>query len=602
MTEWTQSTGPTPPAIAPLPPTGAATAPLTAIRFRDFLFPQRLLVETRAEENPLTLHNRRRMARPWRRVVRLLWETGLLLAIIVFLVGDVVYKSSATVHYSLFAFAWLLLRYHLFVNDQSSHLKSMTPGQLEHLVLTNLNRDDYFLHQFLFFCLRYWVAVACVAVGAALTLYRIVTLDYDWVWWNTYRSFFMLFSLILLTWAVGAIQYVIEWQLFVGGNRTRCYLLVTTPLSLLLAGFCFGTVVAIGALRPAWWIAVLGIGIFLLLARIALAMGRSTHAEADDWILAPFVSADPDWSLPPRERQPRAIGMMLDLMLPWRWRRARHAALATSDPAEGWASAREWTWDVFVTVFVHTILFACLYAVGCAVLLPLMASALHGGRIPYNPQVNHFIGGTSALPAMFAAFWVFHVVRKTVRDGDRNATVPPLVGLYGRWLWLAALASALLGGIASLSVYLGADWNLSALGAYPLSTLISQILIIAGLGFLHDLGLCLAILAGCLWAQALARRAGRRLPMAILNPWATLVAVAVAIAFYLARTAALRLFIGFGANLRGWLADLHALFGFPLLVLIDLLFVFLALLMLRHAMGLLARAERRRDRQRPPAP
>ena len=165
--------------------------PLT-IRFRDFLFPARLLERTGWRENPLIIHSERRMGRLGRRVLRHLLEIVLLLLGWYFItrawpglpsrsgfrgsydvLGRLASRSFLESFHSILPLllAFLLLRYHLLLGDRAHQTKSLDRDQLAHLLLTRLGRNQFFLHHFLLFCLHYWVLVG-YAVLFAFVMFR----------------------------------------------------------------------------------------------------------------------------------------------------------------------------------------------------------------------------------------------------------------------------------------------------------------------------------------------------------------------------------------------------------------------------------------------
>jgi hypothetical protein len=193
-----------------------ADAPLK-IRLRDFLLPQKLLEQTGAYDNPLLIYSLRRRRRPWRRLVRHALEAVLLVYGLTLLLDDKP-DLSRQILFS-WPFAFILLRYHLFLSDHSHHIKVLRGGRLQQLLLTPLQGQDYFLHHYLFFCHRYQVVyglLGIILLGMAWSILSpggsgIVAL---------FPGLIRLFTIVTFTWVAGVAQYVLSWRMLAGGRRS----------------------------------------------------------------------------------------------------------------------------------------------------------------------------------------------------------------------------------------------------------------------------------------------------------------------------------------------------------------------------------------------
>jgi len=286
------------------------TQPLVRIRLRDFLMPARLLAVTDATDNPFVRHGERRLRRVPRMAARL--GLGLLLgaAVLVFLVPgwfgmelpsprgwgwafrDALWRrgplGSVFAWPALCLFSFLVLRYHLFANDQSHHLKSIAREQLEHLMLSRLGPNEYYLHHFLIFCLRYDVIVGLalafgVAIGGGM-----VSAEWRWVESDFWQAPIALLCACLLAWTAGAAQYVAEWRMFAASPR---------PWLRLPTSFAFSAMFAVAIATVAFLLldAHLLAGLFWTLVLFAVsagfvhAMGRSLYGRSETILWNRFV-------------------------------------------------------------------------------------------------------------------------------------------------------------------------------------------------------------------------------------------------------------------------------------------------------------------------
>ena len=289
------------------------------LRYRDFFFPQRLLEQTGALENPLLVYSLRRSRRWWRRLLLHVFEVVLLvvgfacvhetnifhaggarrihLIPLTSLTGSGAFLSGLSLTLTFWALAFLLLRYHLMLNDQSHHLKALRKNYLQQLLLTHLRAEDYFLHHLLYFCLRYRVLVAFTAIVSVEWLIQYFSYNADLLTTRYYATMIWGLSVVLLSWVVGVWQYLLEYRLLAGRPRTFVSMTMPWLLSLALAG---GTVLL--AYVPAMLIAelpllaiLLTVAMFLIAAWFAFAYGRWLHFYTMDILHGRLQGKDPDW-------------------------------------------------------------------------------------------------------------------------------------------------------------------------------------------------------------------------------------------------------------------------------------------------------------------
>ncbi len=330
---------------------------MTNLRFRDFLFPQRLLDETDASDNPFVTHSRRRLGRWWRTALRLVMLATLLfigwhlmlpayeteselnalargnpwgvrirslpqggLALLLWM--PLFAPLGALMYFAVVGFfAFLLLRYHLFVNDQSHHLKSIGRDQLEHLLLSRVGPNEYYLHHFLLFCLRYDVIVGWAALMLGTSAVYMLSGGWMWVEEAYWRPTALTLGIVLLTWVAGVFQYVMEWRVFAASRYSYLRLAFSVPISVLaalaIAGFAY---FARHASSPAIFgmVAIL----FAVLASVAFARGKSLYLRAESLVWTRMIG-DPN-DIPegvgvPKRNAGRitGLGLLARMVSPW---------------------------------------------------------------------------------------------------------------------------------------------------------------------------------------------------------------------------------------------------------------------------------------------
>lgn len=288
--------------------------PLAKIRLRDFLMPERLLAATDAEDNPFVRHGERRRSRAWRIAVRTLLAI-LLAGFCVACLEPQLFGIDLTPwgrgwgfrqfrdanwssgplgldggwFFAVFAVAaFVLLRYNMFVNDQSHHMKSIAREQLEHLMLSRLGPNEYFLHHLLLFCRRYDVVVGFAALLLLCAGAEILTGAWQWVRPGYWQAHVVLLGICLLAWPCGALQYVAEWRLF-AASRLQW---LRAPVSLLLSAVAAVPIAVVAlVLRDSDDLAGLPImtTLFLVGAAIAHVAGRRLYAASDAILWNRFV-------------------------------------------------------------------------------------------------------------------------------------------------------------------------------------------------------------------------------------------------------------------------------------------------------------------------
>ncbi|MEN6625765.1 MAG: hypothetical protein ABFD69_06000 [Candidatus Sumerlaeia bacterium] len=243
----------------------------------DMLMPARLLKATDWRDNPLVVYSQRRGRRVWRFVLTRLFEIVLLAlaalivavpfaffqdrdALVKTLPGKALMRSTSNPVVTLpqpitapsatmnnlnlvllqlpaiwLAMIFLLLRYHLLINDQSNHMKNLSRERLAELLLSQLGSEEYFLHHFLMFCHRYRVLVAWgvvwgVAIGADILMGEV-----RWVQGGMYTWLIATLNMVLFTWVGGVVQYVTEWKWFAGGAARRWRPVLSLAFSLAVA-------------------------------------------------------------------------------------------------------------------------------------------------------------------------------------------------------------------------------------------------------------------------------------------------------------------------------------------------------------------------------
>ncbi|MCE5231018.1 hypothetical protein LLG95_15675 [bacterium] len=329
-------------------------------RLRDMLLPEALLDSTNWRDNPLVDYTDRRALLPGRRFFIRILEVILVLgwfAIVwdpfehhydgwfVFMPPDHYWDGGSGYFYWRgnmlvpLALVFLLLRYHLTINDQSNHLKTLSRGKLGELLLTTLGSEDYFLHHFLLFCRRYRVLVAWAAIWGLTIVVDILDNGVTWVQLTTLVRILVTLNVILLTWIMGVYQYVTEWRWFAGGRALRfrpfLSMIHSAALSLIvlfasapwyLIGFVFSR-----SSPPSLYVLTsiaLACSVPLALA-VTYLKGRAVNAVALEWLYARYYGEDPaqaqKWMRP------------LDPLLPWRWKSPLRPACPTGTKTE-WKS------------------------------------------------------------------------------------------------------------------------------------------------------------------------------------------------------------------------------------------------------------------------
>lgn len=285
---------------------------IPAFGWRDMLLPDRLLTATNWSADPLAQYAGLRARRPLRWVAGRLFELLILAVAVVSMCSDKEYLMLLGV----VAFVPLLIRYHLFVNDQSMFVKTLSQNRLEELMLTRLGRNEYFLHQFLLFCRTYRLVYGFFIL---LLLYPVIPLYSALPTGRVFGVLFALFILMMQAWVAGVCQFTLEWRLFAGGRlsslRGLMSMALTLGLGLLILVGDFGIVVFIQFVQSDPLVAFgTFAGLQVLFWAVAFGLtfcaGRRIYLNAVDLLRR---------RLDPAFYRPLATIKALDLLLPWRW-------------------------------------------------------------------------------------------------------------------------------------------------------------------------------------------------------------------------------------------------------------------------------------------
>lgn len=341
---------------------GAFDAEAPRIRFslRDMIFPARLLDATDWRNDPLIAYSERRSRRPLRFVATRLFEIVLFALALACFVPVVMRGPIGHIAAIVFfpAFVFLLIRYHLFVNDQSMFIKALARNRLEELMLTRLGKNDFFLHQFLMFCRSYRTvfgfliltllfAIACIPgvkvriAGATFFMPRL----------PGFITLLMLFAIMFQVWIAGVYQFLLEWKWFAGGRLSRMRGVLSMAISVALTAMILAidymiasTIRAeISALENFFSAQVVFGAIWIIACGLVYVQGCRIHADAMERLrnrLDPLFSREP-FTLKAR-----------DFILPWRW-------FGASEEAR--SSVRLWTkLQILAKSLVYGLLLAML--------------------------------------------------------------------------------------------------------------------------------------------------------------------------------------------------------------------------------------------------
>ncbi|MDK2972316.1 MAG: hypothetical protein PWP23_2071 [Candidatus Sumerlaeota bacterium] len=382
---------------------GASGASVPSFRLRDLLLPQRLLALTDADDNPLLVFTRRRMARWYRFAGLRVFELLLLLAAFVLsapstplsFFGNHRWWPGETHFMAMAAFAFGLLRYHLLLNDQSRHIKGIGRDQLEHLLLTRMTREDFFLHHLLTFCLRYRVVVAWALLVAFHFLYGMARGEYRWVEPGYFAPMVAVLFVVLNTWIAGVLQYVVEWRTFAGGRIPVYRFLVSLPISL-------GFALAIALLAMTAFISnfaglFLTLGVFAVLVVFVYQYALGCYEGSMELLWDRFTGNDSDYVRLARPRGVSIGGMTAEVFFPWLWGRPARRWKEQAGESRPRVCAREW-----VLAGVAGVLATGLVVVGKGVLVHLAHADAEGSFSIW--RFAHPIWALLQVPALWLAF------------------------------------------------------------------------------------------------------------------------------------------------------------------------------------------------------
>lgn len=209
---------------------------------RDMILPEPLLERTGGGGNPFLVHGQRRARRPRHFIFMRLLEVLLIFwcfQIIRYLspiqasmlAPDIVIAAPSPTLYlfplsrfylpiPIAIFTFLLLRYHIMLNNHANHIKKLSRDNLAELMLTDLGGQDFFLHPFLHFCRSYRVPIVWAAVAVAACIVKFYEGPFHW---SDYIFVVIAgtFNIVMLTWFAAIGQFAIEWKWFAGGGRLR---------------------------------------------------------------------------------------------------------------------------------------------------------------------------------------------------------------------------------------------------------------------------------------------------------------------------------------------------------------------------------------------
>ena len=303
-----------------------------------FLFPEKLLEQLNAQDNPLLTYTKRHNKRWFRRAIIFLMDLFLIFIIYELLylltneyskifnsfIPSVFYHTFYQVMdediYKLMIVLFtstIILLHHQFLNDHSGHIKKLTHENLSHLLQTPLNQDDYFLHHLLTFCHKFRIIIL---FGLAVALRFIVSLlspeEFGWIQYEIYyTSVFTVFALVILNWSAATLQYVIEWRMFAGGIRSNWYRIFSRLFSLFLATLIGLYCLMVYSLEKPTIVLICSAILFYGITKIAHDLGLKTRKEAMTIIKERFAGKDTD--IIKGERYSLLPG--LKLLNPWHW-------------------------------------------------------------------------------------------------------------------------------------------------------------------------------------------------------------------------------------------------------------------------------------------
>lgn len=189
--------------------------------WRDMLLPARLLDETKWRFDPLVIYGELRSRRLPRFIAIRAFEAVILaIAICTIVMGFKLWFGLPIV-------TFLIIRYHLYVNDQSMFIKALSRNRLEELMVTRLSDNEFFLHQFLIFCQSYRLVYGFLVMTL---LFCLPARD------ESFIHLLYLFILMMQAWIAGVYQFTVEWKHFAGGRLNKLRGVISIIISLALVG------------------------------------------------------------------------------------------------------------------------------------------------------------------------------------------------------------------------------------------------------------------------------------------------------------------------------------------------------------------------------
>lgn len=201
------------------------------------VLPAGLLERTGWRENPLVRYSERRARRPLRFIALRLFEAVILAVCMVaagFVLRGVTQGGLSLV--VLFVLAFLLLRYHLYANDQSMVMKTLSLHHLQELMLTQLGGNEFFRHHLLIFCRTYRL-VFVFAILTGFYVYHYVRSVHTPATFSAFMILILILVIMMQMWLGGIYQYIAEWKWFAGGRLPALRSLMSLGLSAAISFF-----------------------------------------------------------------------------------------------------------------------------------------------------------------------------------------------------------------------------------------------------------------------------------------------------------------------------------------------------------------------------
>ena len=345
----------------------------------------------------------------------------------------------------------LLLRYHLLVNDQSHHIKTLRADHLQQLFLTKLKREDYFLHHYLYFCRNYRVIWGFAGLLIASLIYSGLFGKSYWIVWQ-FNALLFGTCLVLLTWLAGVFQYTFEWRTFAGGRFSVAQHVSSGLLSILLAtasaylSFILMDIPSrlspVGFILGFAFLALVIPLVLLLVAALVHQQGLKVYRNAEELLWRRFADNDPDW---PRKERERKLGN-LHWLVPFRRLRPTLEESLRIDHVHNNGGRESWIAAVSATVLCCSFFLygAFDYQISSFLMGPwynVGSSSLKGYHSPALIEFHAY--QFYLLPVLvFTVYTACRIMRAKVIAVSRSPRL--LFIIYGKWATILCLLSSLL--------------------------------------------------------------------------------------------------------------------------------------------------------------